>query len=75
MDVKEDSNVICCPYCGSKKINYRQRSVKIEKIKSETAIEQAKIKKDVELDKHQTYPEIELKKLEKKIPFGAARSS
>lgn len=65
MDVKEDSNVICCPYCGSKKLIIDNDPVKIEKIKSETAIEQAKIKKDVELDKHQTYREIELKKLEK----------
>lgn len=46
LELNEDRDIICCPYCGSKELIEESDEVKIERIKSKERIEIEKDNKD-----------------------------
>lgn len=42
MDIDKDKSILCCPYCGSKKLIVENDAVRIERIKAEHELEMQK---------------------------------
>ena len=53
LELNEDRDIICCPYCGSKELIEESDEVKIERIKSKTRLKEKELhyKHEEELNK------------------------
>ena len=69
----ENSNILFCPYCGSKEILLESDAVKIQKIKYETIKEIALEKQKTESERQQHESKIEKARLEE-AKFAAFRA-
>lgn len=60
MDVDEDKMIAFCPYCGSKNLIIESDVVRVERIKSKTALGKEEVHRNMALDEQ----EFEMKKMQ-----------
>lgn len=72
MTFDNEKQIIACPYCGSKELIPESDNVKIERIKSESALSQMQMSYDIEMKKQQLAEEKRQRKNKENLKLTAA---